>query len=149
MAYGLPSPEILEKYLRRQEENLVAGIRRKFAPDSISNQGFSYIIADAEFLKKYWRVYMHSEEREVKPSLKLAAHHFFVLHGFAFWDLRRGRVHEIADRLSSQLNKDNYNQLTIDEYKFFARFKVTYEDRRKLRDNLNGLTKKVWTAGSR
>ena len=110
MAYGLPPPSVLENYLYKQEANLIEGIKRKVKPRSKSTQGFSFIKQDAEWLKRFWRAYMHCPREDNKPLLLLAFHHYTSLDNFIDLEVQRCQAIKIADTLNRELKSKDFSQ---------------------------------------
>jgi len=149
MAYGLPSSTVLENYLYTQEANLIAGIKTKAKPRSKSIQGFSFLKQDAEWLKRFWRAYMHSDRNGSNPSLLLAFHHYNVLDDFIDLEIQRCQAIKVADTLQAKLASKDFSRPSYEDYKEFASNKPNYRPFRRLREEFSPLTKTNWIAGRR
>ncbi|MDO8563966.1 MAG: hypothetical protein Q7R87_03075 [Nanoarchaeota archaeon] len=147
--YSLPKPHKIEEYLFVQEVYLTEGLKRKFIPRSQRTDGFSFLKQDAEWLKLFWRVYMHAPREDEKPSLFLAHHHFATLNEFIQNPLQRSQALEVAENLSAKLRSKDIIAPTEEDYRLFAKTKPDYYARRKLREEFNPLTKVNWIAGRR
>ncbi len=140
MNYGLPSPSVVENWLFQQEDYLIEAIAKKARPRSKRTEGFSFLQMDAEWIARFWRVYVHCPREGNKPVLFLAMNHFHSLKEFSNHTILRCEAEKAAETLRAELNKQNYERPSLVEYREFTLYVPPYHGRRKLREEFSPFT---------